>query len=152
MAVRDALKVTRKTFFNPLGWLGYKELKTYNKIIFANIKDLATVEKPERKETFEEAMERFEVTDADVKRISERYLLYAIFFVIVAAFTFAGAFVFLIGYGKFSGFMLALACTTILLCYAFRFHFWHFQIKHRKLGCTFADWWSGTPRTDKDAT
>lgn len=151
MAVRDAFKITRKTFFNPLGWLGYNELKTYNRIIWGNLKNISTVEKPERTETFEEAMQRFDVTDAQVKRISDTYLLYAIFFVIVAAFAFAGAFIFLIGYGKFSGFILAMVCVAILLCYAFRFHFWHFQIKHRKLGCTFAEWWNGRP-VDKDVS
>ncbi len=149
MAIKDAFKVTRKTFFNPLGWLGYNELKSYNKIIWANLKDISTVEKPERTETFTEAMQRFDVTDADVKRISETYLLYAIFFVVLAALAFAGALVFLISYGRISAFILSMACVAILLCYAFRFHFWHFQIKHRKLGCTFDEWWSGRPKDAK---
>ncbi len=152
MAIRDAFKITRKTFFNPLGWIGYNELKSYNKIIWANLKDIGTAPTPERTETFEAAMQRLNVTEADVNRVSEIYVFYAIFFVIIAAFAFIGAFIFLIGYGKFSAFILALACVAILLCYAFRFHFWHFQIKHRKLGCTFAEWWSGRPMTDKDTS
>jgi intracellular multiplication protein IcmV len=152
MAVRDAFKITRKTFFNPLGWLGYNELKTYNKIIWGNLKDASTIEKPERTETFDEAMQRFEVSDADLKKISETYLFYAIFFIFLAAFAFAGGFIFLIAYGKFSAFVLAMVCVSLLLCYAFRFHFWHFQIKHRKLGCTFSEWWNGNPVSDKDAT
>lgn len=152
MAIRDAFKITRKTFFNPLAWLGYNELKTYNKIIWDNLKDISTVAKPERAETFDAAMQRLNVTDADIARVSEAYLLYAIFFVIISAFAFVAGFIFLIGYGNFAAFVLALACVAILLSYAFRFHFWHFQIKHRKLGCTFAEWWKGSPVVDKDAT
>lgn len=149
MAIRDAFKISRKTFFNPLGWVGYNELKTYSRIIWGNLKDVGTIEKPERTETFEEAMQRFDITETDLNRISETYLLYAIFFVIIAAFAFVGGFIFLIGYGRFAGFILAMACVAILLSYAFRFHFWHFQIKHRKLGCTFAEWRAGRPTIDK---
>lgn len=152
MAVRDAFKITRKTFFNPAGWLGYNELKTYNSIIWSNLKELTTIEKPQRTETFEEAMQRLDLTDTDVQETSNRYLLYAIIFVSLGALAFAIGFVFLIGYHTFSGFVLAMACVAILLTYAFRFHFWHFQIKHRKLGCTFDDWWSGAPSVDKDAS
>lgn len=152
MAIKDAFKITRKTFFNPAGWLGYNELKTYNRIIWSSLKDLTTIEKPQRTETFEEAMQRLDQTDADVQVTSDRYLLYAVIFVGLSALTFAAGFVFLIGYGKLSGCVLAMACTAILLTYAFRFHFWHFQIKHRKLGCTFNDWWRGAPSVDKDAS
>lgn len=151
MAIRDAFKITRKTFFNPLGWLNYNELKTYNRIIWDNIKNIGDVETPTRTETFDEAVQRFDLTDAEVKRISDTYLLYAIVLVMIAAFSFAGAFVVLIGYGTFAGFILALLCTALLLCFAFRFHFWHFQIKHRKLGCTIQEWWRGKPNADKEA-
>jgi intracellular multiplication protein IcmV len=152
MAVRDAFKITRKTFFNPLGWLGYNELKNNSKIIWSTVKKIGEVEEPTRTETFEEATQRFELTEVEVKQISENYLMYAIILVILAAFAFGGGVVFLIAYGKFSAFILATACTAILLSYAISFHFWHFQIKHRKLGCTFAEWWRGSPVTDKDAT
>ncbi len=150
MAIRDAFKITRKTFFNPLGWLNYNEIKSYTKIIWANLRGISTVPEAERTETFNQAMQRFGATDADIKQLSETYLLYTIFLVIFAALAFAGAFVFLIAYGKLAAFILALVCSGILLCYAFRFHFWHFQIKHRKLGCTLAEWWRGSPFADKD--
>lgn len=152
MAIRDAFKITRKTFFNPSGWIGFNELRTYARIIGANIKDLRTLPQPEHTETFTEAMQRLNVTEEDVKATGDRYLLYSVFFVALAAFAFAIGFVFLLGVGTFAAFILALACMTILLACAFRYHFWYFQIKHRKLGCTFDEWWRGTPSADKDTT
>jgi intracellular multiplication protein IcmV len=152
MAVKDAFKITRKTFFNPLGWIGYRELKAHSGIIWASLKDTLTPAQPTRTETFTEAMQRLDLKEEDVHKTSNRYLAYAIMFVGIAALAFTAAFVFLIGYHSISAFILALACTAILLTYGFRYHFWHFQIKHRKLGCTFQDWWRGTPSVDKDAS
>lgn len=152
MAVKDIFKITRKTFFNPLGWLGYSELKNYNRIIWSNLKELATPAKPGRTESFEEAMQRLNVTETDIQKTSENYLFYAIIFVGIAALAFAVGFILLIRYHTFSGFILAIACTAILLAFAFRFHFWHFQIKQRKLGCTFDEWWKGAVTSKEDKT
>lgn len=148
MAVKDIFKISRKTFFNPSGWLGYNELKAYNKIIWANVKGLFIPAKPDRTETFEEAMQRLDLTEGNIQQTAKQYLIYAIFFVIIAGIAFATGFFLLIAYGTFSGWMLATASTAILLTQAFRFHFWHFQIKHRKLGCTFDEWWRGTVTPD----
>lgn len=149
MAIRDAFKITRKTFFNPAGWLGYEQLKFYNQVIWGNFKRLGTPETPERTETFDEAMQRLQLTDQDIQQTSDRYLLYAIIFVVFAALAFAGGIVYLMGYGTFTAFALAMTCTAVLLVFAFRYHFWYFQIKHRKLGCTFREWWQGKPSIDK---
>ncbi len=46
------------------------------------------------------------------------------------------------------GGVLAVVLGTILifvtLAIAFRYHFWYFQIKQRKLGCTIREWFKGT--------
>lgn len=151
MPVKDIFKISRKTFFDPAGWIGYNELKAYNKIIWSQLRALATPAAAQRMETFEQAMERLNLTEADVEKTAQQYLIYAIIFVILAALAFAAGFVLLIAYGTFFGWVLAMASTAIVLSQAFRFHFWHFQIKHRKLGCTFQEWWKGDIAKDKES-
>ena len=151
MAIGDIFKVSRKTFFDPKGWLGYDELKSYNRIIYNDLKEAMTPAKPERKESFAEAMDRLNLTEADVEETAKRYLMYTVVFVILAGVAFATAFYMLFAHGTFSGWILAVVCSVLFLVQAFRFHFWHFQIKYRKLGCTFREWWRGKPDVDKDA-
>jgi intracellular multiplication protein IcmV len=142
MAIRDVFKVSRKTFFNPTEWLGYRQLKTNTNIIWDTIKGLFVVSKPERIETFAAAISRLELTEADLSATAKRFLAYSIFFVILGGITLAVSFVMLYDYGFFAWLICTLV-TVLFLVQAFRFHFWYFQIVQRKLGCTFQEWWQG---------
>ena len=66
MAVRDIFKVSRKTFFNPTSWIDLEALIYQNKTIWSVLKGLFTKPAVERTETFEEAMKRQDMTEADV--------------------------------------------------------------------------------------
>lgn len=44
-------------------------------------------------------------------------------------------------FGSIKAFIVSLVVTLIALVLAFRYHFWYFQIKHHKLGCTFNEWY-----------
>jgi intracellular multiplication protein IcmV len=95
-------------------------------------------------------MERLQLTEDDIQKSGQHYLIYTIVFVIVAAIAFATGFYLLIIHGTIAGWILAFASTAVLLANAFRFHFYHFQIKHRILGCTFNEWWRGKPDENKE--
>lgn len=90
-------------------------------------------------ETFEEAMARLELTEADlIKRQKEFTQLF---------YFFLGLSIAIIGYGLYLAFTSSMVTALIAFCLsvytfsqAFRFHFWLFQIKHRKLGCTVREW------------
>jgi len=144
MALKDAFKISRKTFFNPSGWLGYNELSAHTKFMKETIKETLSKPEPEYEETFEQAMERQNLKDADVDQIATQYLTYSIALVAIAAVTFAAGFIFVLEYKSFPGLLLCFAVTGILGAQAFRFNFWYFQIKQRKLGCTFQEWRRGT--------
>ena len=49
-------------------------------------------------------------------------------------------------YNLFHGYYFAVLVSTVVmflaLVLAFRYHFWYFQIKHHKLGCTIYEWFS----------
>ncbi len=156
MPLKDVVKVSRKTFFNPVGWFGYDMLRAQFRLSRDVLKESFTPAEPTHKETFEEAMKRLNVTDEDVAETASRYFLFSIFFAICGLATLVFSFYILISHGSFAGFILGVVSATLFVAFAFRYNFWTFQIKHRKLGCTFDEWRSGkvknTPAntTEKD--
>jgi intracellular multiplication protein IcmV len=150
MAIKDVFKISRKTFFNPGAWLGLNELTAYNRVITSTLKTTFTPEKSLRTETFEQALERLNVTDADLQQTAKIYRWYALFFLMLSVVSFLVAFYYLFEFHTVAGWVLAMSVSMLFGANAFRFDFWYFQIQHRKLGCTVAEWWSGKPGAPKD--
>ncbi len=90
-------------------------------------------------ETFEEAMQRLDLTEADLKERQKEFTKLCYFFLALALIVICYAL-----YTAFTGAMLASLISFCLALYAltqaFRFHFWLFQIKNRKLGCSIKEW------------
>ncbi|HSW69045.1 MAG TPA: type IVB secretion system protein IcmV [Gammaproteobacteria bacterium] len=150
MPLKDVVKVSRKTFFNPRGWLGYDMLKTQFKTSWEVIKNLYSPPQAGTPETFENASSRFKLTDTQLAAISKNFRMYTIIFVSCAVLTFLFSFYLLFTHGTFAGFVIGISTTAVFLAYAFRYSFWRFEITHRKLGCTFKEWWSGKPLSKED--
>jgi|SRR5579872_2369813 len=148
MPLKDALKVSRKTFFNPSGWLGYGMLKNQFSMSWQMTKGLFTTPVPGREETFEQAKERFNLTDEQLNEISKNFLIYVVIFTTCGAVTLLFSLYLLFFHGTFAGFLLGISTTAVFLSYAFRYSFWRFEVKHRKLGCTFEEWMQGKPKED----
>ena len=144
MPVKDIFKVSRKTFFNPTAWFG-DALAVNSKVTWDTTKDLFIPQEATRTETFAEAMQRLNLTEADLEERSHRFLLYAYLFLLCACLSVVYGFYLLFAVASYAGFVLSLAVTALFLAQAFRFHFWFFQIKFRKLGCTFKEWRQGRP-------
>lgn len=140
MAIRDMLKISRKTFLNPTGWIDYDSLKYRTKSIWDILKGMTTVATPDREETFEQAMERQGLTDADVEQRISTYRLFAIMFVLLGSVVFFYSFYLLFKHSTFAGFLLGIAASAVFLSQAFRYDFWTMQLKERRLGMTFEDW------------
>lgn len=143
MALRDLFKVSGKTFFNPKAWIDYDNVKAYNIVMFDTLRNLFAPIEPGRKETFTEAMQRQGITEAGLVKLQRNYFITAMVFVFLALITTISGFYQLFSVGSFFGWIISLAATALFLAQAFRYHFWSFQIKHRKLGCTFDEWLSG---------
>jgi len=140
---KKAVKISRKTFFNPRGWLGYDSLKVQTQAILGFASGIFTVSEPTRSETFEQAMQRLNLTEQSLQQKLSFYLIFATVFALSGVATILFGFWLLIYHKTFSGFVLSIPSAGLLLVNAFRYHFWAFQIKHRKLGCTFAEWRQG---------
>lgn len=150
MAVKDVFKITRKTFFDPAAWLGLNQLVSYTRVITSTLKTTFTPDKALRTETFEQALQRLNVTDEDLHHIRTRFRWYALLFVLLGVISFVVGFYYLFAYHTLSGWFLAMAVAMLFGANAFRYDFWYFQITQRKLGCTVHEWWSGRIGTPKD--
>lgn len=140
MAIRDIFKVSRKTFFNPSGWLDYDGLKNQSTNLYSILKTTYTPDKSGREETFEQAMVRLNLTEEDVAGIIKTYAFYTFVFVLLGLGMFCYAFYLLFSVGSLTGLMLGLGAASLFFAQAFRYDFWSLQMRRRKLGLTFEEW------------
>lgn len=135
------MKGTWKTF-GPSGYLSgeYQDVKNQSKTIWGTLKGLFIKPRPENQESFEQAMQRLKLSIEDADNIANRYRRYALIFLLFGVILFTYAFYLLFEYFSVTGWLLALAATTLCLAYAFNYDFWSYQIRIRKLGVSFNEW------------
>lgn len=102
-------------------------------------RDMVIPKKAQYSETFEQAMARLELTEQDINDRKKEFIRLFYFFIAL------GTVVIFYGlYLAYQGLLLPALISFCLAFYsltqAFRFHFWHFQMKYRKLGCTVSEW------------
>lgn len=107
------------------------------------LSDIVIPKKATTSETFDEALNRLDLNEADLLSRKKEFTRLFYFFLVLA--------VAIILYGLYVAFSGSLAASIIAFCLAiycltqaFRFHFWLFQLKNRKLGCTFKEWFNST--------
>ena len=90
-------------------------------------------------ESFDEAATKLNLSDAALMTKQKALFRLSIVMLIAAGLilSYAGYQLF---YGSFPAVIVSLIVTLIALTLAFRYHFWYYQIKNRKLGCTFDEW------------
>ena len=140
MAIRDIFKISRKTFINPTGWIDYESLKYQNRTIWSILKNLFSVPRPEREESFQAAMKRLGLTEEQVQYGAKNYRLFSIGFFALGLLVLFYSFYLLFGHGAFWGWLIGLGVSALFFAQAFKYDFWSLQMRRRKLGLTFADW------------
>lgn len=101
--------------------------------------DIVIPKKATYSETFEEAMARLELTEEDIQARKQEFTKLCYFFLFLALSIIIYALVMAFK-GSLVPSIIAFCLSLYALTQAFRFHFWLFQIKHRKLGCTLKEW------------
>ena len=143
MKVFGTIKKVVKPLVDVPTWMGTSTIKDNWRLIRSTYKDIFTPREVKNTETFAEAMARMNLTEADLKaRLKEYTILLSVYLIFAIGIISYG--VFLLIEGGFLGFIIAFSLGYFSLAQAFRSHFWIFQIKRRKLGCTFKEWFSGT--------
>ncbi len=140
MGFKSILKTGLFSGLSPKRWVGYDQIKRDTVGVGQIAKEVFRHEKTAgRKETFDEAMKRFNLTEDDIKkRMKSAKQLVGIFL------GFGGLlFLYLIYQWTtvriLDGF-ICLVLMLLVLTYAFKEHFNLFQMRHRRLGCTYKEW------------
>lgn len=105
-------------------------------------------EYPKMEESFEEAVERLELTPEKLERKASQFLLFTFLFIFISILLFLYS-LFMFANGNWMGSIMSFFMIFYSLSQAFRYHFWHFQIKNKKLGCTLREWLKN--RVQKDS-
>lgn len=138
--VGEGLSWAYKPAVNVKAWMGWDIIKASSRYVWILGKSLFVPQKAEHNETFQEALARLNLTEADLqerhKEFLRLFLVYGAIGIAITAYSF-----FLFYTLSFAGGILALVVAALAFAMAFRFHFWLFQIKHRKLGCSVREWW-----------
>lgn len=90
---------------------------------------------------FDEAMRRQGITEADLQLKRQRLLVECCFYLVLAMLVFFYG-CYMLTHRHWYVFLASGAITVMLFTFAFRAHFWLFQIKTRTLGRSYQDWLS----------
>lgn len=128
-----------KRIINVRTWADWDRMKSFTLYLVGGFMKLFVPQKTVDTESFEEAIARLNISQSDL--MGKQKALYRLSLVMVVAaflfFVYAGYQVF---YGSFKATLVSLIVMLIALVLSFRYHFWYFQIKYRKLGCSFHEW------------
>lgn len=126
-------------YLRPKQWVSWDFLKSSSIKTYEMLKDIYRIPPKGRSETFAQAMHRYRLTQEDLHDIKMRYFYHSLMYL---AFSF-GLVLYLVDGLYQQEFLRAigtLSLVLLLLSYAFRSHFFYFQITRGKLGCSFYEW------------
>ena len=142
--IRTVLSFGFKPAVDVKSWIGYDYLKDNTKSLFVWTKGLVVPKKTRhrRNENFEQAVSRMHLTEKDLDGKAQALIRHAYLFISMAFFFFVYAFYLIFKANIVAG-LLTLVLAAYLVVKAYLSHFWHFEIKNRKLGCSFKEWFRG---------
>lgn len=126
--------------FKVTKWLGVDQIKDSTKS-FTNVgRNLFISQQADFPETFEEALVRLNITAEQLEQRKREFTKLMIIYIIIALMVFCYGIYIVAYYRNFMGFIMSFAITIYALTHAFRYHFWIYQIKNKKLGCSLREW------------
>ncbi|CAM2916927.1 type IVB secretion system protein IcmV [Legionella worsleiensis] len=121
-------------------WSDWDRMNAFTLYLINGFKRLFISQKNVEVESFDLAVNKLKLTDAELQAKQN-----ALFRLSMVMLTVAGLIFFYSGYqllyGSIKAVVVSLVVMMIALVLAFRYHFWYFQIKHKKLGCTVIEWY-----------
>ncbi len=131
--------------FRVTKWMGLDQIKRNTTGVYRIGHAVVTPEQADYDETFEQAMQRLGLTEEILQQRRKEFTTLLFIYILAAIAIFAYSLYIVINYKNFMGFIMGLAVTVFALVHAFRYHFWLYQIKHRKLGSSIKDWFLDKP-------
>lgn len=129
------------SIFNLRAWIDFDRLKSFTTYLVNGFKKMFVPQKLTGPgESFEDAMSRLNISEKDLQDKKTALYRLSLLMCVAALFIFAYAIYHLV-YGGYRAVIISLVVMLIALVLAFRYHFWYFQIKERRLGCTMQEWY-----------
>jgi len=125
--------------FNFRAWSDWDRVKSGGDFISDTVKQVVEPNTAKVVESFNDAQKRMKLTDEDIASRGRALLRLSFFMACLAVLLFCYAIYHFI-FGTIHAGIFALALTCLSAVYAFRYHFWYFQIKTRTLGYTLQEW------------
>lgn len=123
-------------------WMSWDYLSDTTSKIKSSVLDLATPQKAKFSESFEEAMIRLELTEKDLINRKKEFTRLFYLFTLIGLFIIGYA-VYMAYLGHFGACLISFGLAGFSFTQAFKWHFWLFQLRNRKLGCSVKEWLDG---------
>lgn len=130
-----------KGVFNVRYWSDWDRTKRGSVWLVDTLKKFFVIQEPTEVETFPQAMQRLKISNEDIEKRKRFLFGLAIFMATVAILLFGYA-VYHLYYLNIAAFIISLVVMGIALVLAFRYHFWYYQLKVKKLGCSVREWFT----------
>ncbi|KTD79285.1 type IVB secretion system protein IcmV [Legionella waltersii] len=128
------------SIFNVRRWFDWDRMKFFTSYLVNGIKKFFVPQPQEQTESFEEAVGKLKLNEMDLLVKQKALYRLSVLMLVIAVIVFAYmGYQFI--YGSFKATLVSFVIVLIALVLAFRYHFWYFQIKHRKLGCSIQEWY-----------
>lgn len=125
--------------FNIRTWSDFDRMKAFTIYLQTGISRLFIPRKATATQSFNEALKQYQITERGLAKRQKSLLRTSILMCLLALGLFVYA-IYLMTIYAWGAVLLSLTVMMMALVLAFRYHFWFFQIKRRKLGCTIQEW------------
>src|SRR6056297_268247 len=121
-------------------WADVDRIKEFSLYIWGGFKRLFIPQENRggNQASFEDAVKKMNLSEDDLLNREKALKRLSVFMSVMACLVFSYSFYHLF-YGKWEAVILCYSVTLIASALAFRYHFWYYQIKERKLGCRFSE-------------
>lgn len=136
-----------KKMINIPAWFDWERTKSVTlyvtsalrRLFIIDVEDAVKEKEAAQTESFETAQKKMNLTDAELVGRQRALLRLSLLMVLISGLIFSYSIYHFIN-AHFKAGMISLVVMMIAVTLAFRYHFWYFQIKNRKLGCTIQEW------------
>lgn len=129
-----------KSILNVRKWSDYDRLKSFTLYLGEGFRKMFIPQGARKKKvSFHEAVARMKLTEKDLK-IKKRALLRLSILMCIMAIGIMAYSGYHFYYGFYKAALVSIVISMLGFVLAFRYHFWYFQIRERKLGCSFMEW------------
>jgi len=122
-------------------WIDYQFIRETAVRLKSIAKNAFTIESAEHNEDFDAALNRLNLTETDLIARQREFTHLFIIHLLVALCIFLYS-IYLFCINNWGAGIMTMCLSVYPISSAFKFHFWLYQIKHKKLGCSLKDWWN----------